>query len=218
MNKKIISILTLLLILTFSICSTSFAAESSDELYHMINSSLIGLDGYSIVDSNDKNVTSEIINKFGFSYNLNELCNYLSENDYSIKNTNDSLDNTKLLRSTIVHRIYNTTYTKILTKYYNGTTHMLTVSFQPIGELDFDSTTGVITTVYAPSLYILGFDKPASVASAQISSGTLSNSNKTVNHTIVLNCKMQVQVYGDIYEWIDMPTITQNYSYTPSSY
>lgn len=218
MNRKISVLLTLATLIVVCLSNFSFAYGEEITLSQKITNVFDGVEGYSFVDSNDKDVTVELLDKFGVKYEHDVVIKYLSKNDYSIKQDNAIIEIDQETRSLIENRRYGSTYTKTLSKYHNGSLLQLEITFQILGELDFDTTSNVITKIYSPSLYILNIDKPSSITSAQVSEGTLSNYNRTVKHTIVLTSEMKVPVYGDIYEWVEMPKIIQNYSYTPSAY
>jgi len=215
-NKSIILTLIALALIFFS--NFSFASEDDEIMNHKIIKIFDGNAEYSIVDLNDIDVTIEILDKFGDDYKITEVCDYLAQKNYSIKQIIGYKDGSIAAKGIIANRHYGATYSRKVSKVHNGILYERTITFEILGELDFDTSTGTITTVYYPSLYIVNIDNPTSISSAQVSSGTLSNNNMTVTHIAVINSKITVPVYGNIYEWVDMPTIVQNFSYTPSTY
>lgn len=216
MKTKIYSLILFIVILIVFTGNLSFASSSDVSINQDIDNIINHIDGYYVVDKNDVDVTNRFLDKFHLKYDINDILQYLSQQEYSIKIVNEN--NEYKLMSDIINRSYGAKYKKTLSKSYNGDTLYLIVEFQLFGQLEFDNSTGIIITVYNPSLLMLGFDKPANVKNAEASPGLLSNGNKTINHRIVIDSKMKVQVYGDIFEWVDMPTIIQNYSYTPSAF
>lgn len=217
MNRKISVLLTFTTIIIVCLGNLSFASGDDNTMSQKIVNVFNGVEGYSVVDSNDVDVTNDLLDKFGKKYDPNDVIDYFTKNDYCIKQDYIIIKKLDGTRGVIENRHYGSTYTKKVSKYHNGSLLERKFTFQIWGELDFDTTSGAITTIYYPTLYIVNIDEPTSITSAQVSSGTLSNNNRTVNHTVMINSKIMVQVYGDIYEWVDMPTIIQNYSYTPST-
>lgn len=99
---------------------------------------------------------------------------------------------------------------------YKGQEVTLDVEYTVYGRLTYDADNGEITSWQSPTLEIT-FEKEAYVTKAQVTRGTLSNRNRTINHNMYISTVYMYQPNPniDIYEHITMPNINRNYSFSP---
>lgn len=220
----LIFVCILLVNTSYAYANTELNIQEYSEIKHKINNILNDSNEYQVVNTQGDDVTNAFVD-YATSEKATEIEDillYLSNNEYSIlRIVEDNIIDVELASkddispSSLVGRSYSRTYEQTLIK--SG--QVLVVRYTIYGYLTFDSNNGEITSWRSPTIQI-SFNKEAEIRKIQVSRGTLSNRNRTINHNISISV---VHMYrpnpnSDIYVELVMPEINQSYSYTPMAH